>query len=338
MKKILLAVLTMALISAGALAGEMRERDLVLTPEGVLYRVQTAYNPAAEYGRSSRYLTMTVQHGDGVATAAVPGSLVGGAHSNPALGYDPDSQTLFLFWQESLNGGLSSRLLFASYQMGRWSEPQALDSVDWNLRRNLRIAVTRVAETVEKDGRRLPVSQLIVHAVWWEETGAGEGARYAMLGIDNGIVTSTDIRNLGEFAGLGAGASQSYAKNSDEVLRYPVVSATPGRDSVDVIFGDAKSNSLRRIRIKPVIDGRVRIPIGVRDTNLRGVDLNVASNGGASAVMSEEDVALYTVLRNSVQYVIFRDGAWTKQRSIALNDEVSAETAIDALRRMMAEQ
>lgn len=332
-------LVVVVLTALGAYAGENRDRDVVLTSDGVLYSVETAYDAGAGYGRSNWHLTMTVQNGEARTTTPVPGSLTGGAHSSPALGYDADSKTLFLFWQESLNGGLSSRLLFSSYQNGTWSEATALDSIDWNLRRNLRIAVTRSIESTDREGRRGSTPQVVVHAVWWEESGYGEWARYAMLGIDGGLVTSKDLRYLGEFA--GPKIDQTRASNTtaaDEVLRHPAISASPTRDSVDVIFGNTQTSAMHRLRLKPVLDGRLRIPIGVRETNLRHASLSVGANSRAAAVVHENDLALYTISKKSVDFVVYRDGAWSSQRSIALGDDVTAETAVEALRRLVSEQ
>jgi len=333
---ILVAVLLNALV---ANAAENRDRDVLLTSDGILYSVETARDAEAGYGRSNWYLSMTVQNGETRSTATVPGSVTGGAHGSPALAYDTDSKTLFLFWQESLNGGLTSRLLFSSYHNDSWSEPTALDSVDWTLRRNLRIAVTRSIEFTDREGRRGITPQVVVHAVWWEESGYGEFARYAMLGIDGGLVTSKDIRYLSEFSGMKVDPSRTVTTTSaDEVLRHPAITASATRDSVDVIFGNTQSSSMHRLRLKPVLDGRLRIPIGVRETNMRSASLSVASNARAAAVVHENDLALYTISKKSVDFVIYRSGSWSSQRSIALSDDVSAETAVEALRKLVSEQ
>ncbi|HUP49882.1 MAG TPA: hypothetical protein VNA04_13935 [Thermoanaerobaculia bacterium] len=337
MKRILL-LLAVLMVTVAATAAEVRERDVLLTGEGILYTVDSVYDEAVPEGRSPYYLIMTVQDGEDRTAAPVPASLLGGAHSSPALAWDADSDTLFLFWQETLFRGLSSRLLFASLQNGVWSDVTALDSVDWSLRRNLRIAVTRSIEATV-DGHRVVKPQVVVHAVWWEETGYGEWARYAMLGIDNGVVTSTDFRYLLEFTGTSIDKSKQLVTTTTvELLRHPAVFATPSRDAVEVVFGDASTETLQRLRIKPALDGRVRIPIGVRGPNLRHVSLNVAADGRATAVIDDDSVAFYTVNERSLDYVVFRNGAWSTQRSVALGRDLSSHTAIEALRRMVAGQ
>ena len=339
MKRILILV-ALVLLSVSATAAELLDRDVLLTPDGVLYTVGTVRDDSVPSGRSPFYLTLTIQDGDERQTAAVPASLLGGAHSNPALAYDADSQTLFLFWQETLYRGLSSRLLFASLHDGVWSEVSELDSVDfYKFRRNLRIAVTRTIEGRTETNERVQLPQVVVHAVWWEESGSGEFARYAMLGIDNGVVTSKEFRYLLEFNGASLDKSTGVmTSTTNEILRHPAVSTTTTRDAVDIIYGDAAANTMHRLRIRPALDGRVRIPIGVRGPNMRNVQLNMTSDARAAALIDDETVIIYTVGGERVDYTIYRDGAWSRQRSINLNEEVSAATAVEALRRMAAAQ
>jgi hypothetical protein len=333
----LLFALTLFCSSLGA--DELLDRDVLLTPEGVLYTVGTVRTEVAN-GESRYHLLLAVQDGDERWTEAVPASVAGGAHSNPALAYDAESRTLFLFWQETLYRGLSSRLLFVSLQNRKWSEVSELDSVEWKLRRNLRIAVTRTIESTNDQNQPVQVPQVVVHAVWWEESGAGEFARYAMLGIDNGVVTTKEFRYLLEFNGTSVdrAASEGVVTTSNEALRHPAVQTTPARDAVDVVFGDAGANSLHRLRIRPVLDGRLRIPIGVRGRNMRDMQLTVTEGGRVAALIDDESVTMYTVAEGRVGYAIYRDGRWSLQRSIALSEDINAATAIDALRRMAAAQ
>ncbi|HUP44989.1 MAG TPA: hypothetical protein VM779_05705 [Thermoanaerobaculia bacterium] len=337
MKRTLL-FLALLLVALSASAEGPRERDVLLTSEGFVYTVEAISEENPVDGTSGRYLRMTVQHGEERSTAPVPATLIGGAHGHPALAYDMESQTLFLFWQEMLFHGLSSRLLFASYEDGVWSDVTALDSVDWKLRRNLRIAVTQSIQAVDEEGNTVQVPQIVVHAVWWEETGSGEWARYAMLGIDDGIVTSTDFRYLTEFTGTSMDDGNAAGHTDNEVLTHPAIFTNPSRDSVEILFGDVRSDAIRRLRIKPVLDGRVRIPIGVRGGNLRNVALNFASGSRVAAVISEETIALYAVSEEQVDYVVYRHGVWSKQRKVVLTEELPPDTAVDALRRMVAAQ
>ena len=337
--KRLLVVLAVVLMAHAAEASSLRERDVLLTTNGVLYTVDAVHDAEVAHGRSPYYLTLSVQDGDQRVTEPVPGSLYGGAHGYPSLAHDPESDTLFLFWQETLYRGVASNLLFASYQNGRWSDVTELDNVTYRLRRNLRIAVTRSIEKIDENNRRTQVPQVVVHAVWWEENEYGEFARYAMLGFDNGVVTSMDFRYLIEFTGSNAESTAAGAAAArSEVLRHPAILSTVRRDAVEIIFSDAATSDVHRLRIKPVLDGRVRIPIGVKGPTMRNLNMTVSSDARVAAIVDEESVALYTVTERSLDYAVFANGEWSAQRSLALGPDVSADIAVNALRRMVSAQ
>lgn len=337
MKRSLIFLATL-LVAVSASASLADDRDMLLTGDGIVYTVE-AVKDGADDGRAAQYLRFTVQQGEERTSAPVPATLVGGVHAQPALAYDADSQTLFIFWQEQLSRGLASRLLFASYREGVWSEVSELDNVTWKFRRNLRIAVTRTIDAAGENGRRAQLPQLIVHAVWWEADGYGEWARYAMLGIDEGVVTSTAFRYLAEFTGATIDTTTPVSEyNPNETLKHPAVFPTAGSDAVEVIFGDATANSLHRIRVRPVLDGRLRIPIGVRGANLRNADLNVASDSRVTAMVDDDTVALYTVAENRLHYILYRNGTWSQRHSILLNEHLPAHAAIDGLRGAVAAQ
>ena len=98
MKRLLPSLALLLLVAVSASASELRERDVLLTTDGIVYTVDAVHDASVKEGRSPYYLTMTVQDGEKRTSAVVPGSLAGGAHSHPALAYDADSRTLFLFW------------------------------------------------------------------------------------------------------------------------------------------------------------------------------------------------------------------------------------------------
>lgn len=337
MIKRLFLLLMLSLLAANAFA-DGRDRDMLLTSDGTFYTVETVYDPTVSGGRSAWSLMLTTQNGTSRNRAPVPATLTEGAHGNPALGYDPESGTLFLFWQQTQNGGLSSRLLFASYLNGVWSESTTLDSVDWDLRRNLKIAVTRFTDQIDEQGKRTLVPQITVHAVWWQETANGEWARYAMLTVDHGVVNDIQIRSLAGFAGVNLAETPLRSLSPHEVLRHPSVLATPSRDAVDVVFGETQSDSMFKVRLRPTLNGRLRIPIGVRDINVGRPAFEVGANATAEAITEDDRLALYTVGAKTMSFVLFRDGQWTPTRTIELNNQVAPETAVEALKKMVAAQ
>jgi hypothetical protein len=320
--------------AASLMPAEAAQKDTLLSSDGTLYTVESVQTKNPAYSDSTYSLALTVQRGENRETVSVPGTLTEGAHGNPALGYDAPSSTLFIFWQQNLNGFLSSRLLFAAYQNGAWSEPTALDAVDYDIRRNLKIAVTRYVHVNDVAGRQTLLPQLTVHAVWWQEGGSGELARYAMLTIDGGVVIDRQFRSLADFAGLKLDSTVSSAV--DEILRHPAVSTVPTRDAVDVVFGHAESGTLYRVRIKPAIDGRLRIPIGVKGQSLNRMAMPIGADATVNTVIEEDRVAFYTSSAKTMSFVLFHRGAWSDMKTVALGGSLNADAAAEALRKMVA--
>lgn len=342
MMKRILAVLALVVTPVVALA-QTPKSDVLLAPDGTLYTVESIFSKdAAAQNTSSQFLTLTVQQGPRTVAATVPGSTTGGVHASPALAFDPDSNTLFIFWEQALNNKQSTRLLFCSYQSGRFSATTELESANWRLRHNLRIGVTRRTENRDLDGRPM-VNELTVHAIWWEETGYGEWARYAMLAMDKGNVSQIQIRDLSTFA-RWAPAYTVPADFDTNVLRHPQIFESPAHDSVDVVFGDLTTNGFHRITLRPVVDSRVRIPVGVRDQVFGPPTLRAESNAQSSpvdysALTGDNDrLVLYTADSVQLRYLIFKDAVWSGMRTIALSEKVSADVAVNALRRMLASE
>jgi hypothetical protein len=347
MIKRIAVALALLLLPLAAMA-EAPDRDLLLTNDGTLYAAESMFAqnaPGIVQTSSTRVLTLTVQNGSSTRSTTVPASLSGGWHVNPALAFDNESKTLFIFWESVQQGGLASSLLFCSYQDGRWSEPTALDNADWDLRHNLRIAVTRHVESTDKDGKVTSVPGLTVHAVWWQENGYAQWARYAMITIEKGNVASADIPlfNLNTFSpSSAADGSGGPAKTAQELLRHPAIFESAGHDTVDIVFGNADTKSLHRLTIKPsfkvVADGRIRIPIGVKDREIGAPEaIALDASSAVSALSSGSDnVVYYFGTAQALSYVMYKDSQWSTLRSIALNDRVTRDTAVDAIRRMVS--
>jgi hypothetical protein len=349
MIKRIAVALALVLLPLAAMA-EAPDRDLLLTNDGTLYAAESMFAqnaPGIVQTSSTRVLTLTVQNGSSTRSTTVPASLSGGWHVNPALAFDNDSKTLFIFWESVQQGGLASSLLFCSYQDGRWSEPTALDNADWDLRHNLRIAVTRHVESVDKAGKVTSVPGLTVHAVWWQENGYAQWARYAMITIEKGNVASSDIPlfNLNTFTPSSHGNGNGNggpAKTAQELLRHPAIFESAGHDTVDIVFGDVDTKSLHRLTIKPSFqvkdDGRIRIPIGVKNPEIGAPEaISLDASFPVSALSTGSDnVVYYFGTTQALSYVMYKDGRWSAMRSIALNDRVTRDTAVDAIRRMVS--
>jgi hypothetical protein len=338
MKRFLLAF-TLVLLSLAASAAETADRAMLLAGDGTLYTVESVVSDTAGVKTFGRVLVLTVQNGAESRSMVVPASLSGGYHAEPAIGYDPDSKTLFVFWVSARNNGLASDLLFCSYQNGKWSEPTALDRVDWDLRHNLRIAVTRKTDQVDESGKHTLIPEVTVHAVWWQESGYGEWGRYAMITLDKGNVSSVQTQNLSEFAGPSDVPATADPQFNAEILRHPAVFDTTGHDSVDIVYGDVTTRKIHRLNLRPTAMGRLRIPIGHHGGSIDSPRVKALSLGTPVNVITggDDNLAFYFDGNDALTYVVFKNGEWST-RTLALNDRVTRDAAVDALRRMVTSE
>jgi hypothetical protein len=333
-----LILLVVVLLPLTVLGGDLPDRDVLLTSDGTLYTVESVSRDDVPSLRtiSQRVLMLTVQKGATSSITAVPASLSGGWNGYPSLAYDPQSNTLFIFWQTALNSFLTSDLLVCSYQNGTWGVPTSLDNVSWAVRENLHIALTRRTEVTAADGSTTSVPEITVHAVWWQQDSSTQWARYAMLTMENGNVSSIQIRNVSDF--LSAPDAPADKPVDSEILRHPVILESTAHDTVDVVYGDVRSGKMHRVTLKPVANGRLRIPIGVRDGSLPTPDIaTIDATTSVSALPSSggDGLALYFASSDSLSYLLYRNGAWSPARSIALNEKLTYDSAVEALRRMV---
>jgi hypothetical protein len=327
----LLAVLFVLLTAS--IAAAQNNRDVLLTADGTLYTVETVSGESGN-GGPGLPLWLTIQNGTVTTSMPVPASLTNSMNVEPALAYDSASGTLFLFWNAMRNNGLSSDLMFCSYRNGIFGPARALDGADWNMRSGLHIGITRQTEIAGTNGTTV-IAEITVHAVWWQDNGAGEWARYAMLTTESGTVTSVDVRDLTSFTGETLAPSRC----NSELLRHPVVLESTTPTTVEVAFGDANTNKLHRVTLKPVANGRLRIPIGVREEAIPTPIAVVDANASLSAMSSGNDgLVLYFTNAQTLKYVLFKNGAWSPMRSIALSDRLTREGAVGALRRMVSSE
>jgi hypothetical protein len=336
MKKLLVLL---ALLVALPLSAATEISDILLSSTGTLYTIASE-TPAADSGiEAARHLVITERNGDAIHREVVPASNVRGTHLNGLLGYDSESGTLFVFWIQHF-GYLYNQLLFCTRDKdGNWSEATSFGS-PYNFRENLRIAVTH--KVADPQGGE-PIEGLTVHATWWEfDTQTGrEAAQYRMLPIENGRVVDTSDVNLDEFL---AYTTDTDSPNADpSVLKHPLLSASRDQNSVLLVFADAQSGSFSQVRITPTrgikADGRIRIPVGKRETGYHAPQLVVGANSRLEGVFGERGrTALYTVGDGVLHYVMMHKDGWSEPRSITIDEQITSEAALNALRRMVAEQ
>ncbi len=341
MKRLFLAVV-LAFLPV-ALAAQVADRDVLLTSDGTLYTIESVENDGSAPTAVNRYLQLTVQRPDErPQTTVVPESLTPGSHTRPALAYDNDSQTLFVFWLKAPNA-MSSELLLGSYAGGTWHAAVRIDDQPYHLRYNLRIAATHRVAQLQNDGSYRDDAALLIHAIWWEETGYGELARYALFSVKSGAISTIELHNLNEFsASVPLFSTNVDPKFNPEILKHPSFVDNGTQDSVDVIFGDTVYLVFNRVRLKPVAEGRIHIPIGAKPV---GPGIAVATGftapwtGPISTIVSPHsgNLLLYNATKDSVNYILYSGSKWSTVKSVALSDKLSADAAVAALSRMMSQ-
>lgn len=336
-----LLILILALLPVAAFA--QNDRDVVLAEDGTLYAVESTFakDVAGLRTTSERVLTLRVQNGTENSVSVIPATLAGGWHVDPAIAYDSQSRTLFVFWEAAHNNFNTTELLVAAYQNGTWTEPASLDPAHLAARENFRIAITHSSEQIADDGTTTRVPEINIHAVWWEDNGAAEWARYAMITVEKGAVTAIDVRDLSSFGGVLAPDGAPKSDVARELLRHPAVVEKATRDSVDVLFGDSTTVSLRRTNIRPTIQGgRLRVPVGRGGTTISAPSAGTLSVGTpVNAILTADSVAFYFNGRtpNTLSYLLYRNGQWSPLRSIALNEKLSHDVAVSALEKLAAQ-
>lgn len=337
--KRLLAVLALVILPTTLLAQTAPDRDVLLTPEGTLYTVESTLNDGSAPANVKFLLRLTVQptH-ERPRTLVVPDSLLEGVHSHPALAWDAESKSLFVFWLRMPNP-TSSELLLSSYKDGTWQPAVSIGSQTYHLESNLQI---RTSHRVTAD------SPLLVHAVWWEDAGGTESARYGLFVIEKGAVSTIYLDDLSNFLWVDENNNPSSqaptpfevdANFNREILRHPTLVDTGSTDSMDVIFGDTRTNSFNRLTLKPIIQGRIHIPIG----HVPGPRIVAPTSftepwtGSVDTIVSSRDgsMLLYNTTKTAVNYIVYSGGSWSSVKSVALSDKLSAEAAVAALSRMM---
>jgi len=337
MKRLLLLFVLLFAVPA-ALA--QSKGNVLLTDDGVVYAAtaERSHEHPDVAASSSSYVVLTVREGDASPRRIiVPATLTDGWNSEPALAYDNESGTLYVFWQYSVNA-MSSELRFVSLDRdGNWSLPNTFESASYHIRRNLRIALTHVAGEQDETGKVTSLPEINVHATWWESSAGGELARYAMLTLHHGEV-AIQVRDLSEFLCTGSAFAYDVGESFNrELFRHPAIFDSPASDSVDVVFGDVQSNSFHRVTLTPIGNARVRIPVGRHDRTF-GPPTSFASsvNGSIEAISPHPDRLLFFFEQDgAMRYIVYRNNEWSAVRTIRLDEGMSREMAVTAMRGLV---
>lgn len=336
----LVRIFALMTLFTGAAFAVPSEGEVTLTPDGVLYSIEQI--DAAEIGSSiasQTVLRLTMETEESSRSTYVPESLMGGRHQDPTLLFDTESNTLFVFWVRHTSP-TSGELMAASFRNDVWTSARLIDAGVMVFQKNLRIAVTRVARV---EGEESSERVTGVHLVWWEESGSGEVARYALLQLEQGELRVVDVRDLLDFAADRSREPFEVPADADRsVLRFPSIQESGSLAGVEVVFGDILTNRFQRIEIIPVRgDGVLRPPIGVwRGEIPMPVARLEASTNAITAITDpsgRNHMMLWTETQNRILYLSYDGTSWSGVKSIAL-DRVNAESAVTAMKKLLVSQ
>lgn len=345
MRRFLIA-LVLVLTAAGA-GAQLRVSDVLLTDEGTLFTIDNIGTQEFEQATetdlettSINVLRLRIQRGEELDTIIVPGSLIGGTHVEPSLAWDDADGRLYIFWQR-IPGIGASEMLFASYKDGSWSDVSVFDSGIWRIRFNLKVTITRLAERRLEDGSVELRPALIAHAIWWEQLGQRESARYAMLELEQGAVRSIQIRELTDFVTSYTPEPYILAEEFDRsVFRTPFLFDSPNGDSIDVLFANWYTNRYQLVTIKPVEDeknGVLHIPTGVTAGEFGPTPVRIRdANANLVAIRpnpSTGTIVVYAKSGDMLDWSALRRGQWSPSTALKLNDAITLDVALEGLRR-----
>lgn len=335
MKKLLVLL---GLFALPVFATATESPEVLLTSAGDLFSISAEATAEGSTSPATMQLVLTERRGDQTVREIVPATMERGQHTNPLLGYDGDSGTLFVFWIWIQHpGAIYNQLLFVTRDSaGKWSDPTEFGS-PYNYVENLRVAVTRKVAGAEGEQSSVGLS---IHAAWWEfDTHTrSESAQYRMLSIENGRAAEVAQLDLSQFVDQDVVGGEDV---DPTILKHTMFTTSSKQDSVLMTFGTLETRSFSQVRITPRIkgEGRLRVPIGKREGRFAAPRMGVEAGSTVEGVFNESDtLALYTAVDGALRYAILRDGKWAETRSIMIDEHVSKALAITALRKMVAEQ
>jgi hypothetical protein len=332
MKRLILSLLLTTAVTVSVAA-----QQTVLAPDGTLFAIDiiTSEEPAS----MANHFVLRMQHEGETTADMVPATVLEQSrNSNPTIAYDRATDSVFVFWLQHL-GTMSSKLMFTCRNAeGEWSEAREFGN-PFVFREHLRIAVTN--RMSDESGAVDPDPAVSVHLAWWEfDAHSGvESARYAMLAIEEGSVSSIHELPLSEFVDRNAPSGPEDLDSS--VLRHSLLQASATRDSVLITFGDLETRAFHRVRFRPtkvIADTRIRIPIGRQDGSMGAPRFTPGLDASLEAIHGDDGLVLYVSGRERLDYVTFQNGAWSESRSIALDGTTTSEVVLSAIRRLVSEQ
>jgi hypothetical protein len=344
-----------ALFAAAALAAAPAwtlglEEHSLLTPDGTLHvlRAGRAVDLGVEQAPPESIL---IEHAsraqDGSTTVAiVPGSESYEDKRGLQLGYDEQTQTLLLLWTEDVSA--YSHIRIGVLREGVWTNSPLLPSQGISRAYNPRMQITHQRVThLDENDETVARTSSIVSVIWWEEAAAHQ-ARLGVLFLDSAAFDPANL-SIYDLPVLTGGTGASAANDvPDGAYMYPSLQADGLSGALLASYADLAADSHRVLQIRfPEFQGKPSEE-GNADWKRRHIPIVGIASGGPLARMAprrapgpkrEHGVGtsigggyrptLYWLEESSLKYTRLGATDWEPVRSIAIDETMTYEKALD---------
>jgi len=299
MKRLLLAA-SLLLLAVTASA----EWQTVLTDDNTLW--------SANEQSISVKLDLQYRAGDQRTSVRVPGTEDSVTESHPRLAWDSATRALFVMWRHGDEIRIARRSAAGEWSSHPVARGTALDG--------LQFVITRSS------------NMTLLHGAWW----SGDTAEYALVAFEGAQVVSTAVVKLDELANI-RGAAATPEDTGTAV--HPPLAMTRAGDGVDVAYGAPRSTAVTIVNIRPekiYNDARMWRPSGRMGHRSEPAGLTSINSAPVRSFIVEGRVVLYTP-DSRFRYVVLENGRWTPIRMLALDETLTSEELVNALRRSVLE-
>jgi hypothetical protein len=343
----LLAAAALAVAPAWSLA---LEEQSLLTPDGTLHVLRAGR--AVDLGIDGvPPESILIEHAtralDGSTTLAIlPGSESYQDKRGLQLGYDEDTRTLLLLWTEDISA--FSHIRLGVLRDGVWTNSPLLPSEGISRAHNPQMQIThqRVTHLDESDVTVARTSS-IVSVIWWEEASALQ-ARLGILFLDAAAFdpASLSVYDLPVLTG-GTGAS-AYDDVPSGAYLYPSLQTDGLSGALLVSYADLNADRHRVLQVRfPDFQGKPSEE-GNLDWKRRHIPIVGIAAEGPMARMTPRRApgqkrelgvgtsigggyrpTLYWLEESSLKYTRLGAADWEPVRSIAIDETMTYEKALD---------
>ncbi|HHQ49488.1 MAG TPA: hypothetical protein ENK19_11480, partial [Acidobacteria bacterium] len=311
------------ILATGAMVASAATPNIVLGPDGTLYRLQAGSNS----------LSLTMERAD-KNPQIVPVPQTSGIDAPYLLlDFDPATKTVVAAWQENPTENLS-RIMLATYHEGTWFGPVAvagqsrLDAVH----PSLLVHDTKLTETDDDGNVSVVGIESRIHLAWWEGLGTDDGgsAYYASAVLDeNGVPDMEDWVPV-EMETLVPWGSGCSLEEDASGLTFPRLFTDAQSGDPHLIFADLPNCMFGIVRLAeepagsgdgdPLVSQRRRnvIVFGLR--KMVFIKPGLPLDNANFEVGHDLSIALYWNTKDAVQYITLDNDSWSDIKSLKVGE------------------